>query len=144
MDYLKRSWVEIDLRAMLSNLDAVKRMHPDTIVMAVVKADAYGHGAKVVAPFLEKNGVNWFAVSNVDEAMELRYAGITSPVLVLGHTPVEYAKILAKNNISQTVMSKEYAQQLSDAARAGDFSLNIHVKLDTGMNRIGFVCREGL
>ncbi len=142
MDYLKRSWVEIDLDSIVGNLAAIKKAAGDAKVMAVVKADAYGHGAACVAPVLESCGVDFFAVSNIDEATELRFAGIKSPILILGHTPERYAATLAENGISQTVMSADYAKALSKAATEAGVQLNIHIKLDTGMGRIGFVCRE--
>lgn len=142
MDFLKRSWAEIDLDAILANLGAIKKAAGERPVMAVVKADAYGHGAACVAPLLQEAGVEFFAVSNIDEAEELRFAGITAPVLILGYTPEEYAPRLAKGNISQTVMSEEYGKSLAEYAAKCGANLNVHIKLDTGMGRIGFVCRE--
>lgn len=144
MDFLKRSWVEIDLDALLGNLNEIKKAAGETPVMAVVKADAYGHGAACVAPVLQEAGVEYFAVSNIDEAVELRFAGITGGILILGHTPECYAEALAKNNISQAVMSAEYALALSEAAQKAGVEINIHIKVDTGMGRIGFLCREGI
>ena len=144
MDFLKRSWVEINLDSIVANLNAVKSVADGKRIMAVVKADAYGHGAACVAPVLEEAGVDFFAVSNIDEAIELRYAGIKSNILILGHTPAEYAKELAENHITQAVMSAQYAAALSAAALSAGVEIDIHIKLDTGMGRIGFICREGI
>lgn len=110
--------------------------------MAVVKANAYGHSASIVAPALEKNGADAFAVSNIDEALALREYGITSPVLILGYTPCDMADTLVKNNISQCVFSPEYAKALSKSAVKSGKTVKIHIKLDTGMSRIGFDCRD--
>ena len=144
MDFLKRSWVEIDLDSIVANYKAVVSAAGGAKVMAVVKADAYGHGAACVAPVLEENGAEYFAVSNIDEAMELRYAGVKSPVLILGHTPEEYAALLAENNIAQAVMSASYGKALAYEAKKAGVVVKSHIKLDTGMGRIGFVCREGM
>lgn len=110
-------------------------------VFAVVKADAYGHGAKEVAVALQENGADAFAVSNIVEAEELREAGITLPILILGYTPAKLADRLAKLNIAQCVFCKEYAESLNRCAKSFGVKLNVHIKLDTGMGRIGFDCR---
>lgn len=138
---IKRTRAEIDLDALEYNFNAVKSVANGHIA-AVVKADAYGHGASVVAPYLEKLGVDLFAVSNIDEAIELRNSGVKVPILILGFTDTEYAKVLADNSIEQTVYSSEYAKLLSESAQKFGVTVNCHIKLDTGMGRIGFNCRK--
>lgn len=140
MNYLHRTWTEIDIKAILNNLNVIKNLC-NKKVFAVVKADAYGHGAKEVAIALQKNGVDAFAVSNIVEAEELREAGVTLPILVLGYTPIDLAERLAKADITQCVFCKEYAENLNQQAKSFGVKINVHIKLDTGMGRIGFDCR---
>ncbi len=138
MNFLHRAWAEINLDNLLHNFSLIRSAAGKSRIMAVVKADAYGHGAVEVARTLSKAGTDWFAVSNVEEALELRGAGITEPMLILGTTPPEYAKILADNGISQTVFCTDYAKELSKFAAQAKVSVNVHIKLDTGMRRLGF------
>lgn len=139
--FLRRTWAEIDKNALIHNFNIIKQT-AKTPVCAVVKADAYGHGVGIVAPVLQKAGADFFAVSNIEEAVELRDIGITKPILILGYTPCEYAHELADYNISQCVYSLEYANELSNQAKKYDLKIKIHIKLDTGMSRIGFDCRS--
>jgi len=108
----------------------------------VVKANAYGHSVCDIAPVLEREGADSFAVSNIEEALQLRSIGITKPVLILGYTPTEMVKELSENNISQCVYSSEYAKELSEKASLSNVKIKIHIKLDTGMSRLGFDCRD--
>lgn len=108
--------------------------------MAVVKADGYGHGDRQVAQVFQREGANWFAVSNIEEAMHLRQGGITKPVLILGFTPADRAAQLCANRISQTVFSLDYAKALSEQAQKAGVEVDCHIKLDTGMSRLGFLC----
>lgn len=137
---LERAWVEIDLQAIARNYDAICKM-AGTQVMPVIKADAYGHGAVRVAQTLQRKGVQTFAVSNLQEALELREAGITADILVLGYTPVEYAALLEKHAVIQTLFSSAYAVLLEEACVRQNVCVRTHLKLDTGMGRIGFDCR---
>ena len=139
MDELYRTWAEIDLTALADNFAAVQKRQPDKKIYAVIKADAYGHGAVEAARVLRACGAYGFAVSNIAEAEQLRQAGVTEPVLILGYTPVQYAPSLTKYNIEQCVYSLEYAEALN-AAAAG--KIKAQLKLDTGMGRIGFDCRS--
>ena len=139
--FLHRTWAEIDENALIHNFNIVKST-AKTRVCAVVKANAYGHGVKIVAPVLQKAGADFFAVSNLEEAIELRDIGITKPILILGYTPCECAEELYKNDISQCVFSLEYASALSLEAQKNNFKIKIHLKLDTGMTRLGFDCRN--
>ncbi len=142
MDFLHRTWAEINIPALIHNLGLIKKQCEGAHIMAVVKADAYGHSAKAIAPVLEREGADSFAVSNIDEALALREYGIQKPILILGYTPAECAYVLAKNNITQTVYSAEYAKKLSSFASKVDATVNVHIKLDTGMGRLGFDVRR--
>lgn len=137
----KRLWAEINLDNLIYNFNAVKKLLPQgTLACCVIKADAYGHNAVRVAAELQGAGADWMAVSNIEEALELRNSGITLPLLILGYTPPECASELCKNNISQCVYSLEYARQLSEYAKDFGGVINVHIKIDTGMGRIGFAC----
>ena len=132
---IKRSWVEIDLFRLKENYRIVtEALSADAQIMAVVKAKAYGHGDVVVARLLEEMGVRLFAVSNIREAVGLRKAGIGGEILILGYTPMELAEQLYKYNLTQTLLSEEYADLLF---RATEHQLKVQVAVDTGMNRIG-------
>ena len=138
-EFLKRTWAQIDLDAVVRNYTAIKgSLAPSCRVMAIVKADAYGHGAAFVSRALQQAGADWFGVSNLQEAIQLRDAGITSPILILSYTPPEEAARLAAFGITQTVISREYAEHLNEAAKAAGMPLNVHIKVDTGMSRVGF------
>ena len=142
MEFLHRTWAEIDVDALVHNFGIIKKEAAGTKIMAVVKADAYGHSARNVAPLLEAEGADAFAVSNIEEAVTLRGCGITKPILILGYTPVSMASQLYINDITQSVYSPEYAAALSKKATADKVRIKIHIKLDTGMSRIGFDCRD--
>ena len=136
--FYKRTWAEIDLDALHFNLKQIRGALPRNMdIMAVVKADAYGHGDRMIAKSLEQDGVRAFAVSNINEAVGLRRHGIHSNILILGYTPPEAAADLADYRISQAVFSAGYAQQLSNACVKNGITVNCHIKLDTGMSRIG-------
>lgn len=142
MDFLHRTWAEIDINALKHNFELIKNYTKGAKLMAVVKADAYGHSAKDIAPVLDEAGAEEFAVSNIDEAISLRSYGIKKPILILGYTPVNMAKELYNNNITQTVYSAEYAMALSEQAVKNNINIDIHIKIDTGMGRLGFDCRD--
>ena len=141
MGYLKRTWAEINLDALLENFSLIKK-NTNAKIAAVVKADAYGHGASVIAPVLENAGASMFAVSNIEEALSLRKNGIVSPILILGYTPANYALTLADGGIIQTIYSLDYAKELSNEAQKIGREIMCHLKLDTGMSRLGFDCRN--
>ena len=142
LDFLHRTWAEIDINALIHNFNIIKSGADGCRIMAVVKADAYGHSALNVAPVLQENGADAFAVSNIEEAITLRGCGITKPILILGYTPVSMAPQLYINDITQCVYSSEYAKGLSEYAQKSGVNVKIHIKLDTGMGRIGFDCRD--
>ncbi|MBP3370235.1 MAG: alanine racemase [Clostridia bacterium] len=140
----KRFWAEIDVNAAEKNFNIIKsKLSKGTRLCCVVKANAYGHGAVYLSKLYERLGADFFAVSNIEEAMQLRNNGIVTPILILGYTPASCASILAENNISQTVFSYSYARELSKCARADGVNVKIHIKLDSGMGRIGFDCIHG-
>ena len=137
----KRFWAEIDMNAAEKNFNVIKaKLNNKTKLCCVVKANAYGHGAVYLSKLYEKLGADFFAVSNIEEAMQLRNNGISTPILILGYTPTSCASILAENNISQSVFSYSYAKELSKSAASDGVKVKIHIKLDSGMGRIGFDC----
>lgn len=142
-EILRRTWAEIDLDALARDFAAVRQAaNPNAKVCCVVKADAYGHGAVRMAQEFEALGADWFAVSNLEEALQLRLGGISQPMLVLGYTPPEEAASLAKHAISQCVYSLDYAKELSHCAVEVGVTVKIHVKIDTGMSRLGFYYQD--
>ena len=142
MNFLRRAWAEIDTSALIHNFHILKRCAGDAKLMAVVKADAYGHSARDIAPLLQQHGADAFAVSNLEEALVLRDCGITKPILILGYTPPASAAQIAHNHLIQTVFSPDYAAALSKQAVTDGVKVTVHIKLDTGMGRIGFDCRD--
>ncbi|MDE6780163.1 MAG: alanine racemase [Ruminococcus sp.] len=134
--YLKRAWAEISLKQLRKNVEIIKNLNSDsTEIMAVVKADAYGHGDEPVCRCLyEKCGIRYFAVSNLDEAIAVRDFCPDAEILILGYTPPEYAHETSQYNIIQGVVSEDYAKSLVHNTPT---SIRCHVKIDTGMGRIG-------
>lgn len=131
-----RAWAEINLSALTQNVRAIQAVLPEhTAFMAVVKANAYGHGDAAICHQLWTLGVRWFAVSNLEEALAVRQFCPDGEIFILGYTPPEFAPELAHNRIVQGVLSLSYAQQLQHYAEA---PVRCHIKLDTGMGRIGF------
>lgn len=140
---LRRTWAEIDLDNIVYNYKLVRRIvGPDIKIMSVVKADAYGHGSRQVAKTLQESGSDWFAVSNIVEAVNLRKSGITAPVLILGYTPESCARQLFELGVTQTVLNSDYAVRLANAASRAGVTVDCHIKLDTGMGRIGYDSRS--
>ncbi len=139
----KRTWAEIHLAHLEHNYRALRGMLPRGCrFLGVVKANAYGHGAVTVAKRLEALGCEYLAVACLDEAVQLRRADITAPILILGSTFPEFAGELLRYDLTQTVQDAETARALSAAAVAVDKPLKIHIKVDTGMSRLGFLCDE--
>ncbi len=139
----ERTWAEISPAQIVSNMRAIRSSLPaGTRFLGVVKADAYGHGALTAAKALEENGADYLAVACLEEAMTLRAAGLTLPILILGNTPPEDVPLLLENRITQTAADAAYAKAYSAAAVAAGGTLRIHIKVDTGMSRLGFLCDE--
>ena len=134
---LKRTWAYIDLDNAEHNFKLIKSM-TDKKVCAVIKANGYGHGAVQLGKLYQDLGADFFAVSNIEEAIQLRNNQITLPILVLGYTPIECAKLLVKYDIHQTVFSFEYANALVNKCKERNIKVKVHLKFDTGMGRIGF------
>ena len=138
----KRTWMEIDLDMVEHNYNTIRNHVPSSAgVCCTIKADAYGHGAVRIGKLLDELGGSFFAVSNAEEAIQLRRAGIEKPIMVLGYSPLETTELLAEYNISQCVHSYEYGRMLAEDARKKNVRLAIHIKIDTGMGRIGFPFR---
>ena len=138
---LRRTWSEIDLDALIFNYRTIKeKIGKDVKFLGVVKADAYGHGAVLTAKTLEEEGADYLAVSSIDEAMELRLNGIKMPILIHGHTPKEQVGRQIEYNITQAVTCRSKAVEYSEAAQAAGGVLKIHIKVDTGMSRLGYLC----
>ena len=140
---LKRTWAEIRLDNLTHNFETIRRqVGPNAKLLGVVKADAYGHGAVRVAKHLEKIGAGYLAISNIDEAEELRLGGIKLPILMLGFTPADQAERILNIDMTQAVQNYEIAKAFSDAAVKLGKKMKVHVKLDTGMGRLGFQCDD--
>ena len=138
---LKRTWAEIDLSALSYNYKRIREHIGDKVkFLGVVKADAYGHGAVMISEKLQSLGADYLAVSSIDEAMELRYNGITMPILILGHTPREQVDRLICFNITQAVTCEAKAIEYSEEAVKYGGTLKVHIKVDTGMSRLGYIC----
>lgn len=143
--YFRRTWIEVSLDALRHNYNTIKdSLTPGTDIIAVVKADAYGHGVENVVKEFSANGCKWFAVSNLEEAMQVRSVNDECSILILGYTPPEYAETLAVNNISQALIDAEYAKRLSKKAVECGVQVSIHIKVDTGMSRLGFVYHDSV
>ena len=140
----RRTWAEIDLDGAKQNYIAVRNAVGDNVkICCVIKANAYGHGAVRMATFYEQMGADYLAVSNIEEALQLRERNIKTPLLILGYTPEECAGVLSVYDITQTVYSYEYGKRLAKVADELSVKVKIHIKIDTGMGRIGFICRDG-
>ena len=140
----RRTWAEISLPNLEHNYRALRALLPEGCrFLGVVKADAYGHGAVPVARKLEELGAEYLAVACLAEARELREAGVLTPILLLGYTPTNCAEELLRYGLTQTVYDLESARAFSAAAQAAGRRLRIHVKADTGMSRLGWLCDEG-
>ncbi|MBR0366586.1 MAG: alanine racemase [Clostridia bacterium] len=143
MDHKDRTWAEIDLDALAYNMRGIRRItKPDAKIMAVVKADAYGHGVCECANTLLENGADRFAVATLDEATELRRRFKAVPILILGSSMPSEAEALILNDITANVYTEEFAKELSDTAARLGKTAKVHIKLDTGMSRIGFVVTD--
>ena len=140
MKTLKRTWAEISLDNLEHNYRALRAHIPQGCkFLGVIKADAYGHGAVPVSGTLSELGCEYLAVSNLEEAVQLRRGGIRTPILILGYTPPEYADTMVFMDLTQEIHSLDYARALEERLRGTNYILNVHLKLDTGMGRIGFL-----
>lgn len=146
MERYLRVQATIDLDAIKKNVQEVQKVVDDgTKVMAIIKADGYGHGSVQCADALTKIGVDAFGVAIVEEAIVLREHGVKQPILILGYTAKEQMDLLLEYDITQTVFKLDMAKELSKRAVALNKTAKIHIKVETGMNRIGFkICKESI
>lgn len=132
------TWVDVDKSSIAHNVRLLRKMVPSSVaLMAVVKSDAYGHGAIATAMTALANGASYLGVSSLTEALELRDAGIVAPVLVLGYTPVHTVRQAIRHGVTLTMYDIDMARSYNQVAREMDSSLKVHVKIDTGMGRMG-------
>lgn len=147
VDWLRqRAWVEIDRSALAANIRQIKTLlSPKTALMAVVKADAYGHGAVTVSQTALEAGANWLGVATLPEGIELRQAGISAPILVLGatYTP-DQVRALVRWQLQPTLCSPKQALVFAEVLAECGASLRVHLKIDTGMSRLGTPWHEAL
>ncbi len=141
MNEIKRTWVEINLKNAIYNLQQIRK-YTDAKVIAVVKANAYGHGVVEMSKVYQDAGVDYFAVACLHEAIALREAGIEKDILILGATPEEGLVLVNQYGLTQTVFSSEYAKLVSSVMQREGKSIRVHFKVDTGMGRLGFHCRD--
>lgn len=139
----KRTWAEVSMARLAHNYHNLRALTPQgTRYLGLVKADAYGHGAIPVAKELEKLGADYLGVACLDEAIEVREAGVKTPILILGCTPAEYARDLIKYDITQACYDLDFAKDLSQRAVQAGGQITVHIQCDTGMTRLGFQCDE--
>ena len=141
---LRRTWAEIDLDALKYNYNAIRSHSGDKEIIAIVKADAYGHDDKNISLRLYELGVRRFAVSNIWEGIKLRRAGLDGEILIFGYTESGFFDELVEYSLTQTVGGYEYAEALSDYALSKGLRLPVHIKINTGMNRVGIDTEEEL
>lgn len=140
---MNRVWIELDREALQNNINEYRRILPESCkLMAVVKADAYGHGAVPISKALVEMGVDFFAVASIDEAKILRHAGIKEDILVLGYTGPENFRDISEYNIIQTIPGAEYGILLQSYCKMTHTKVRAHVAIDSGMHRIGYTHDE--
>ncbi|PXX77545.1 alanine racemase [Dielma fastidiosa] len=138
-----RAWLQVDGDAVRHNLKEIKNLIPETTeIMAVVKANCYGHGDRQLSMLMQQEGIKTFAVSSVDEALNLREAGISGEILILGYTPKEHFHYLHEKQLLQNFLSLDYASQLDEYASLHHVVIRGHIKIDTGMARLGIRCLD--
>lgn len=140
--HLRPVWAEINLDNAAYNMKMIRSNTLSKDIIAVVKADAYGHGALDLAPVYLENGATRLAVAVLSEAVELRRGGIDCPIMILGFTPPSLVDTILRYDLEQTVYSYELAQELSKMAHKKNKLIKVHIALDTGMGRIGFLPNE--
>lgn len=135
-------FAEINLDNFRHNIREVKKIVNDKRIIGVIKADAYGHGAVEAASVLKEEGVDFFAVALITEALELRRNGFNEDILVLGFTPSEFFEQAIEQNITLTIYDENIAQELNLFAKNMNKKVKVHIKIDTGMGRLGFRCND--
>lgn len=140
--HLRPVWAEVDLDKLAHNMREIRRVSKSKDIIAVIKADGYGHGALDIAPTLLENGATRIAVAVLSEAIELRRGGIEKSIVVLGFTPPSLIDMLLRYDIEQTVYSYELSKEISLMAQKKNKIAKVHIALDTGMGRIGYLPNE--
>lgn len=139
-----RVWAEINLDNIAHNILNIKKsLNADAKLLVVIKADGYGHGYKEIARTALENGADFFGVASADEAMQLRRNGFSTPILILGPVDDDEFEDVVRNDISLTVFDKSIAERISQSAKKVGKKAKIHIKIDTGMSRIGYVTTDG-
>lgn len=134
-------WAQVQLEHLAHNVKEIKRViKPSTKLCAVIKADGYGHGAVAIGQTLIDNGADYFAVATLSEAIQLRCHFDEMPILILGYTPESMAKTVIENRLIQTLWDYEQAEGFNQVAQATNTKVSVHLKIDTGMSRVGFQC----
>ncbi|MDZ7386863.1 MAG: alanine racemase, partial [candidate division KSB1 bacterium] len=141
---MRPTWAEIDLGAIAHNIAQIRKKVSPARVMAVVKANAYGHGAAQVATAALASGADYLAVALVEEGAELRAQGVKAPILVFGGTVPEQAPLFAEHHLIATVYTREAVEALAKEARRANRPMPVHVKVDTGMGRVGVDWKEAV
>jgi alanine racemase len=139
---VRPAWAEINLDNFAHNMREIRRITKSKEIIAVLKADGYGHGALEAASVFLQNGATRLAVAVITEAEELRRGGVIAPIMILGHTPIEFAKEVIEYDIEITVYSFEDAEKFSKEAQKAGKNVKVHIAADTGMGRIGFLPTE--
>lgn len=142
LESYSRCWAEVDYDAIAHNVNEIQKLVGNTKIMGIVKANAYGHGDIACAKALQEAGVDFFGVSSIDEALNLREAGIEENILILGYTPPMHFHFLHEKNIVQSLVSYDYACKLNAYAKENDVVIRAHCKVDTGMNRTGVIYQK--
>lgn len=141
----KDAWVEINLDYLAQNILAIKKLIPkEKKIMAIVKADAYGHGAQMLAKTMLASGVDCFGVSSIDEGLDLRQANIKAPILVVGAVPVWAIETAVLNDISISIFNTSHVNACKEVYERTGLKPKVHIKIDTGMNRIGVRVEEAV
>ncbi len=141
---IRGAWMEIDIEALKYNQSCLEKWISNDRCkkLYVIKANAYSAGALEIAKQLEQSGVDYFAVATLREAIELRHSGVDTPILVLGYTPESDFEMLITNNVTQTIYDLNQAIQLDSVAQLHMTTAKIHLKIDTGLSRLGFDCNS--
>lgn len=143
--YQRPTYAEIDIRALVHNLNEAKRLAgPKSQILAVVKADAYGHGAVTISEALVRNGIQYLGTALVEEAIELRDAGIKIPIIVLGGIFEEQIPKIAEYGLTPVVYQESFLKAIANEAGKRNKKINIHIKIDTGMGRIGVLPEDAV
>ena len=141
----KDAWVEINLEALAENITEIKKGIPSNKkLLGIVKADAYGHGSAMIAQTMLASGVDMFGVSSVDEGLDLRNVKIKAPILVVGAIPLWAVETAAKNNIAFSIFNNDHLKACMEVYERTGIKPKVHIKLDTGMNRIGVRTEDAL